>query len=176
MRWLINAENPTDIKINIIQSNNLQRIYNDLISQFQGLDLPLLRKKIDIAIKVIDFVLASDKTTDPERLRNASTIMRALIASPDPDMDWLYKVDIAETREQKFIITDLAIRIKNYNKTKKKEENKEVTSLEKKTSRLSNILGFYIDIKKTSVLQYLAFQDEAHEKVKTESQWQKASA
>lgn len=103
--------------------------------------------------------------------------MRGLLATDDPDISWLYDVDIAETREQKFILTDLAVRILQYNKTKQTEKGKEHTSLEAKTSRLSTILGFFIDINKTSVLQYIALQDEANEKIKIHNQqWQKANA
>ena len=101
--------------------------------------------------------------------------MRGLLATDDPDISWLYDVDIAETREQKFLLTDLAVRIKQYNLTKESEKGKEIISLEQKTSRLSNLLDFFIDIKNTSVLQYIALQEEATEKVKIQNQWQKAN-
>ena len=177
MRWLIKADNPTDIKVNPYQRLVLNKLYYELVCQFDNLNLPLIKKKIAIAIRVIDFVLEADKMQSPERLRNASIIMRGLLATDDPDISWLYDVDIAETREQKFILTDLAVRILQYNKTKQTEKGKEHTSLEAKTSRLSTILGFFIDINKTSVLQYIALQDEANEKIKIHNQqWQKANA
>lgn len=163
---MIRAKNPTSIEINEIQRLNLLRVYQDLVYQFDELDLPLMRKKAEIIVCVIDFVKEAIKIKDLDRINKASIIMRAIMISPDPEISWLYDVDIAETKDQKELIMNLAIRIKAFNEAKVVEGKKEVISIEEVASQLSMVVGFHINIKKTSVLQFDAYKKQAREKVK----------
>ena len=166
LRWLICAKEPTEIDITPEQRSELTKIHYELLCQFENLNLPLMQKKIDIAVRVIDFIKASLNAKDNEKLLRAGVIMQALIATDDPDIDWLFKTDIAETREQKLIMTDLAVRIENYNKQKQKEENTIKQTLEYQTAVIAESLGgLLIDIKKTSVLQFFAYKQRVEDKI-----------
>ena len=159
LRWLIKSDDPTQIEVKIKESFQLQKVYQDLICQFDSLNLPLLEKKMEIVVRVIDFVLESLNIKSEERLEKVSIVMRGLLLSSDPDISWLYDVDMTETTDQKKLITELAISIERYNKRKKTEENKERITLEQQLARLN--LGFHLDVKKVSVLQFIAYQNEA---------------
>ena len=123
VRWLLKGDN-SEKDISIRDYRLLNRVYQNLLFQFDNLELPLLKKKCQIAIKVIDFILETIKgTSDVKILENASVIMRGLLATSDPNIDWLYDVKIAETADQRMVLTELAIAIKDYNAQKEKEGN-----------------------------------------------------
>lgn len=164
LRWLIKAKEPTKVKINGFDSLIMAKTYQELIYQFDSLNLPLLRKKAAIAVRIIDFVLETLNTQSIERIENASIIMRGLLVAKNPDSDWLFNVDISETKEQKWLITDLAVKIKQYNEQQKRIENKDPLTLEQQLAKLN--LGFHLNVKKTSVLQFIAYQNERIEQLK----------
>lgn len=162
--WLLIGDK--DEKLTRIQAKKLSNTYKSMLEQFDSINLPLLKKKAEIAIKVIDFVKESLNTTDLEVLKNASVIMRALLVTPDPDISWLHDVKIAENSEQRLILTDLAVAVKAYNQQKAKEDNREEIKLQDNAARLTNILGVVINVRECSVLEFMAFQKEANEKIK----------
>jgi len=164
LRWLIKTKEPTKAKVNKLHEIQLAKTYQELIYQFDSLNLPLLKKKAAIVVRIIDFLLESLNTKDIKKLENVSIIMRALMITNDPDVSWLYDVDLAETREQKWLITDLAVKIKQFNEQKEKEKNRERLTLEQQLAKLD--LGFHLNVKKTSVLQFIAYQNEKIEKIK----------
>ena len=164
LRWLIKTKEPTKVKVNKLHSLMMNRVYQELIYQFDSLNLPLLRKKAEIAVRIIDFVIETLKTQNIQTIENASVIMRGLLAAKNPNIDWLYNVNIAETREQKWLITDLAVKIKQYNEQQKRIESREPLTLEQQLAKLN--LGFHLNVKKTSVLQFIAYQNERIEQIK----------
>ena len=166
LRWLIKSDEPLEVKINDYTRLKLNRFYQEIILQFNNLKAPLVKKKIQIVIKVIDFVIKSLETKDIQRLENASIIMRGLLTTYDPDVSWLYDVDIAETPSQRETITELAVKIHDYNAQKEKEKSAEKTTLEKETARICNTLGITIDTKIVDVRQFMAFKNEAIDKIK----------
>lgn len=137
-----------------------------MLEQFDNINLPLVKKKAEIAIKVIDFVKESLKTTDIEVLENASLIMRALLTTPNPDISWLYDVKISENAGQRSILTELAIAVKVYNQEKEKETNREEIQLQDNAARISRATGIKINIREDSVLEFMAFQNDANEKIR----------
>lgn len=165
VRWLLKGDN-SEKDLSVVQYNILNVAYKELLFQFDNLELPLLKKKCQIAIKVIDFVLESLNTEDIDTLEKASIIMRGLLTSNDPDISWLYSTNIAETADQRMILTELAVAIQDYNSQKEKEKDGPKLSLQDRAARISSITGVKIDIKKDSVLDFIAYQKEANDKIK----------
>lgn len=166
VRWLLKGDN-SEKDLSVVQYNILNVAYKELLFQFDRLELPLLKKKCQIAIKVIDFILETiEGTTDIQILENAGIIMRGLLVTDDPDVDWLYNTKITETADQRMILTELAIAIKDYNGQKEKEAGTTKQTLHERAARISEITGIKIDIKKDSVLDFIAFQKVANDKIK----------
>lgn len=165
VRWLLKGDN-SEKELSVVQYNILNVAYKELLLQFKKLELPLLKKKCQIAIKVIDFILETiEGTTDIKILENAETIMMGLLITDNPDISWIHNVKIAETADQRMILTELAVAIQDFNSQKEKDKDRPKQTLEEQSARMSNILGFNIDVKTTNILQFIAFQKEANEKI-----------
>ena len=153
-------------KLNGYRKLQLAYHYKELLMQFDNIKSPLMEARNKILIRIIDIVLSLDNTMDPEHLQRCSTILRGLMISSDPDIGWIYKnMDMLERPDQKQLVTHLAIEINKYQEKKQKQSSKAKADIYEQLARIQAILSINIDIRKCSVLEWMAYQKEALSKV-----------
>jgi hypothetical protein len=155
------------------QSAVLSQVYYDLLMQFENISLPLLEAKRNVIVKLIDLVIEIVKTSgDADRIELASTILRALMITDDPNPDWLYKVDFTNQASQKRMLSVVAMEINKYNQHRemvKGEGNRD--NILDSAAQLELILGISIDPYTCSVSKYLAYQRAGAKKIKMMEKW-----
>lgn len=135
--------------------------YRDLNYQFEHLNLTVLKAKRDVIVNIIDLILDISKNSkDIEKIAKASTILQALIITPDPVMDWLFDVKFTETPNQKHLLTGIAVKIERYNKQKEQHQDNP-QSLNEKVVQIETLLHVNIDVKTCSVALFAEYERQA---------------
>lgn len=145
-------------------------IYKDLLSQFEYLSAPVLRAKKKILLEVIDLVInIAENSQDLEKLYNASRILNAIIISGEHS-DWLFTVDFTETPEQRGMLTNIAVAIKNHERIKEsRQSDDKPQSLNQKIVAMEQLLGVKIDPRVTSVLLFATYEKSALDKIRSQN-------
>lgn len=137
-------------------------VFRDLSYTFDKLELPVLKAKRDVAVKVIDLIvdiMANSK--DPENLDNASMILSAIAVS-GAHSEWLYSIDFTETPNQKQMLSLLAMTVKKSEALQKNTEGFSQTLNEKIVS-IERMLSVNIDPKTCSVNLFMEYEKQAIE-------------
>lgn len=138
-----------------------QAMYKKLSYTFDKLDLPLLRAKRDIAVKVIGLlkdILANSK--DARKIDEAVTILSAVAVSGEHS-EWLsYK--FLETPDQKQLMSLLLMEVKRAEQLKKNFEGHAQT-LSEKVVAIERILNVTINPKECSVNLFMEYEKQAVE-------------
>ena len=146
---------------------SVYKLYKELLSQFEHLNVPTLRAKKKVLIEVIGLVLdIAENSSDIEKLEKASKILRAIMIS-GAHSDWLFNVDFTETSDQRAKLTRIAVAIKAHEELLARDEEKKGDkrqTLNDKIVNLEQILGVKIDPKDTSVLLFAAYERMAIDK------------
>jgi hypothetical protein len=151
----------------------LSACYYELLLQFENLQLPLIELKRKLIVRIIDMVIEIVRTSkDVHKIEIASTVLRALMVTSDPDPEWLYKVDFTDQPSQKQLLSRLAVEIKRYNAGKKNMSSSTPVDIYEQAAQLEQLLGIQIDVMKCSVLKFMAYQKQAQKKIKLIEQWQ----
>lgn len=168
LKYLLILDDYNDsLKINSNQRQTLKTDYNEIKYQFDKINLPLLLAKRDIIVKITELIIDIFKNSrDIEKMEKAAIILNGLMITDAPDFNWLFQVDFTETNEQKRFLTEIGIVINNYNKKIKRAKEGTQQTLIEKTVKIESLLGLRIDIKICSVSKYMAYENEAIEKIK----------
>ena len=144
----------------------LKSQYQSLIYQFEQMDLTLARLKRDYVVKLLELIQKIAKESlDYKKVGNAFTIIQGLLASDEPQTDWLFDVNFTETPDQRSYLTEVAIAIKRYNAEVEGNKRVKKQTLYQKTVKIETILGVKIDVKTCSVLMYSEYEQEAIKKI-----------
>ncbi len=145
----------------------LQAAYKKLLEQFTELNEPVLTAKRKVIARILELIIDIGKTAENlETIRNASVILRAMMITDDPNIEWLYDVDLTDKPTQKQKLSLLAVEIKKYHDNKKQSMDRPKVGLLEQTVRIETLLGLKIDERTTSVLRFLQYQRQAIEKIK----------
>ena len=168
---LIDIDYNDKIRTTVKFYKELKQTYNQLIEQFDNLDISVLRAKARYQVKLMQLIKEIAKSsTDPKKLDRAFNITLALLATDKPISDWLFKVDFTENQEQRSYLTDIALAINDYNTEVKKHDTKQ--SLIEKTVKIETVLNVQIDVKTCSVNKYKEYEKLTIEKM---TAWHKAN-
>lgn len=166
VRYLLRLDDYNKLpSINKFAHRDLIRIYSKLFNQFDIKQNQIIKAKKKVLIRIIDIILDIVRTSkDVEKIRKASTILRALMIDSTHD-EFIWNVDFVETADQKQLLTQLAIDVKKYNEKVKKQGERKQQTLSEQIARISSGLGVNIDAKTCSVNQFMAFSKEYATKV-----------
>ena len=168
MRYLYILNNYSDLpKLTSIRRLVLLHSYRELILQFDNIKNPLLLAKKKVIGKILDVVRSiAAESRDIEKIEKAKIFLKALIITPDPDVSWLEKEKFTETARQKQLVSLLIVEVKKYISLKTNVGSKKKQTLQEQVAKIETILGVNIDVRRCSVSQFTAYQNETTEKVK----------
>lgn len=144
-------------KGNYKPDSNAQGVYMSLIYQFDLLNLDNLKERTQIVLQVIDLITSIDESKiSIEELQLLNVFLRALMINPNEiNLDVVSKV--VKNTDVKIAISLLKV---EQNKLKKESVNQ--ISIYERVAQVSRILnGLSIDIKNTSIVQFIAYENEA---------------
>lgn len=154
------------VSINSDLQRYLAVIYDDLICQFDELDLEVLRAKRDYQIQLYSFITEIAKNgnifTDFQEMDSAFKILLKLAQYDDPDAEWIFKLPIRKPELRRFL-TEVAKALVEYQKLK--SISKPEQDLLDKIVRINSELGVNIDEKTCSVKKFMAYQKAFIEQV-----------
>ena len=151
---------------------DLQRIYADMVAKYPKQRNRIIQAKKKVIELLIDLVLdITRNSNDVDKLRKASKVLRALMIDSSHEK-FLWDVNFTETPQQQSILTELSIAIKRYNTQVERVQNVPKRNLYEQTAHMETVLGIKIDVKTTSVLQYLAYIKTTNHKINTQQSWQ----
>lgn len=171
LKYLLILDNyDQKVKIRLLFRSELQKHLETLFYEFDELNLPVLRAKRDIIVRVLElFQDIFMNSKDIEKIEKAGTILSALMITDAPDMNWLFQIDFTETNDQKRFLTEIGIAINRFNKKSESKKDNPEQSLNEKKVKIESLLGVNIDTRKCSVMEFQAYEKEAIEKIKTKS-------
>ena len=134
-------------------------VYQMLLFQFDELNLDILEQKKQIMLQIIDLVIeiSKDKNIKPEILDVVSILLQALIIDPqNADIDMLLKM--LKNPDHKFKLSFIANEKKKLQESAAKQSKP--TTINERAATITKYLGAQIDIKKTSVKQFHAYENQ----------------
>ena len=151
---------------------DLQRIYARMVERYPKQENRIIKYKKKVIELLIDLVLdITRNSNDVDKLCKASKVLRALMIDSSHEK-FLWDVDFTETPEQKSMLTELSIAVKKYNNQVERIKSAPKRNIYEQTTEMETVLGIKIDIKTTSVLQYLAYIKTTNKKINTQKSWQ----
>lgn len=157
-----------DVKVSLRLNYELKKQHETFIYSLKSLNSEIFEAKKILISQIIEmFLKIFEESTDVVKLQKAQTILGALIITETPNLDWIFKVDFTETKDQKQFLTDLGIVINDYNNKVKKNNDTPDQTLNEKKAKIESILpGVHINTKTCSVLDFRAYEKEAVNKMK----------
>jgi len=140
--------------------------YDDLISQFDELNLEVMIAKREYQVKLFDLITNIARNgnifTDAEQMDAAFKILIKLASHEDPEMEWLYKLPLKNPELRRFL-PEIARALIEYRKLKDKPTPEQ--DLMDKIVRINSELHVNIDEMTCSVRKFMAYQKQYIERI-----------
>ena len=140
--------------------------YDDLICDFDELNLEVMIAKRDYQVKLFELITNIAKNgnifTDAEQMDAAFKLLIKLASQDDPEMEWLYKLPL-KSPELRRALPEIARALIEYRKLKDRPTPEQ--DLMDKIVRINSELGVNIDEMTCSVRKFMAYQKQYIEKI-----------
>ena len=145
----------------------LAKLYRDFINQMDIIKTPIVNSKNRLISAVMELVLdISNNSKDVDKIAKASTMLRAIMITNNPTDNMVTGVGYVETPDQRRLQSLVLLGVRNYRSIRKSYNSGKKSGILDQKVNIETILNVSIDVKKCSVLEFMAYQKAAEERLR----------